>query len=113
MPRIDTSHPRVELYGTARWQRIRRQQLMAHPLCAFCLKRGSVVPATVVDHIEPHRGDRLKFFTGALQSLCKFCHDSTKRQIEERGYCLDIGLDGWPLDPRHPCYASENRNKRT
>lgn len=92
-------------YGTARWARIRRYQLLEHPLCKFCLERGIVTPATVCDHVEPHRGDVNKFWLGPFQSLCKECHDSTKRFVEQRGYRPDIGLDGWPLDPRHPCYA--------
>ena len=80
----------------------------ASPL-QFCLERGIVEPATVVDHIEPHRGDLNKFALGRLQSLCKPCHDGAKRQIEQRGYRSDIGLDGWPLDPKHPVYQ---RNRR-
>jgi 5-methylcytosine-specific restriction protein A len=68
------------------------------------LERGIPVPATVADHVEPHKGDRTKFFTGALQSLCVPCHDGTKRQVETLGFHKDIGLDGWPLDSRHPVY---------
>ena len=41
---------------------------------------------------------------GPFMSLCKRCHDSTKRMIETRGFRPDIGLDGWPLDPNHPVY---------
>ena len=29
----------------------------------------------------------------------------TKRFIETRGFRPDIGLDGMPLDPRHPVYS--------
>jgi 5-methylcytosine-specific restriction protein A len=98
------SGPWHDLYCLARWQKIRRHQLMIHPLCKFCLERGIPVPATIADHVEPHGGDRTKFFTGALQSLCEHCHNRTKKQIETRGYRLDIGLDGWPLDSGHPVY---------
>jgi 5-methylcytosine-specific restriction protein A len=99
--------PWHELYSTMRWQRIRRYQLSEHPLCKLCAETGKVTPAEVVDHIEPHGGDRLKFFCGmeGLQSLCKRCHDSAKKQIEQHGYRRDIGFDGWPLDPRHPVYT--------
>jgi 5-methylcytosine-specific restriction protein A len=100
-----SDHPWAELYSTARWQKIRRHQLQEHPLCKYCLETGRVVPAEVCDHVEPHRGDRMKFFTGPFQSLCKRCHDSAKKQIELHGYRKDIGLDGWPLDKNHPCYA--------
>jgi hypothetical protein len=64
-----------------------------------------VEPATICDHVEPHHGDRNKFWSGPFQSLCKRCHDSAKRFAETRGYRPDVGLDGWPLDPRHPVYA--------
>jgi 5-methylcytosine-specific restriction protein A len=35
------------------------------------------VPATVVDHIVPHRGDPVLFWDEAnWQGLCKLCHDA-------------------------------------
>ena len=60
----------------------------------MCLQQDRIVPATVVDHIEPHRGDYTKFRLGALQSLCAHCHSSTKAIIEQRGYDPAIGADG-------------------
>ena len=44
-------------YCTAGWQRRRAHQLMIEPLCRLCLEAGRVTPATVADHVEPHRGD--------------------------------------------------------
>lgn len=71
-------------YGTA-WRKFRTVWLMDNPLCAYCLKLGKVTPATVVDHIVPHRGDMALFWqAGNHQSLCKRCHDSTKRREENR-----------------------------
>jgi 5-methylcytosine-specific restriction protein A len=90
------------LYSSARWRRIRAHQLGEHPLCAYCLGKGVVVPATICDHVTPHGGDINKFWTGKLQSLCKNCHDVGKRFVEQRGYRPDCGLDGYPLDPNHP-----------
>ena len=58
-------------YSSARWARIRRHQLVEHALCKFCLERGIVEPATIYDHIEPHRGDVNKFWLGPFMSLCK------------------------------------------
>lgn len=102
------------LYKTARWQKLRAHQLAAEPLCRFCADAGRLTPASVVDHIEPHRGDLDLFFrVSNLQSLCDAepwrCHSKIK-QIEERhaeadkrrGYSTEIGLDGWPVDPAHP-----------
>jgi 5-methylcytosine-specific restriction protein A len=90
------------LYNSRRWQRVARHQLMAEPLCAFCAARGLVVPATIADHVEPHDGDLNKFWLGKLQSLCANCHNKDKSSEERRGYRTDIGIDGWPTDPRHP-----------
>jgi 5-methylcytosine-specific restriction protein A len=89
-------------YGTGFWRRRRRLQLLHHPFCAMCAAKGIATAATIADHVERHRGDWTSFRTGALQSLCKHCHDSEKARIEARGYGSDIGPDGWPLDARHP-----------
>jgi 5-methylcytosine-specific restriction enzyme A len=91
-------------YGLGRWRRRQRAQLLRFPLCAMCLDRGRVVPATIAHHVTPHRGDWNKFILGDLQSLCKPCHDSPVRIIEARGYSTAVGEDGWPIDPKHPCY---------
>ena len=91
-----------KFYKTARWKRLRKLQLMQHPLCKFCLERGIVTAANVVDHVEPHKGDWTDFITGELQSLCEPCHNSAKRQIELRGYRCDVGISGYPTDPNLP-----------
>jgi len=67
--------------------------------------RGTVEPATVVDHVKPHKGDWTDFITGELQSLCEPCHNSAKRQVELRGYRCDVGIDGYPTDPNHRSIA--------
>ena len=85
-------------YKTARWRRLRKFQLMQHPLCKFCLERGIVTAANVVDHMVPHKGDWTAFVTGKQQSLREPCHKSAKRQIELRSYRCDIGLDGFPTN---------------
>jgi len=41
-----------------------------------CERKGHVIPATVVDHIIPHRGDETLFWDESnWQALCKKCHD--------------------------------------
>jgi 5-methylcytosine-specific restriction enzyme A len=90
------------LHGSAWWQRRRKLQLQQQPLCAYCLRKGLVVRATVADHVTPHRGDLTAFRSGELQSLCQHHHDSTKKEQEQRGYSTAIGLDGLPIDPAHP-----------
>ena len=72
------------LYGTSRWRRIAALHLAEEPLCRFCLADGVIEPARVCDHIEPHRGDVDKFWSGPFQSLCKACHDRDKQRMERR-----------------------------
>ncbi len=91
-------------YKSRRWRRRRRMQLAEHPLCEMCLRDKRIVAAEVVDHVEPHRGDKTKFWIGAVSSLCKQHHNRTKQQIETRGFSQAIGDDGWPTDPNHPVY---------
>lgn len=68
----------------SRWRKARNIYLKEHPLCAFCLKEGKFVQATVVDHIIPHRGDKKLFWDmNNWQPLCKSCHDK-KTMTEDR-----------------------------
>jgi 5-methylcytosine-specific restriction enzyme A len=94
-------------YSLQRWRKRAKHQLRVEPLCQICLQQGHVSPATVADHIEPHNGDWNSFLLGALQSLCRDCHArkwaaDAKGGKPEIGYSRDIGVDGWPIDPRHP-----------
>lgn len=64
------------LYKTVRWQRLRKKVLLASPLCSECARQGKITPATVVDHIVPHKGNLELFWDeNNLQALCKSCHD--------------------------------------
>ena len=89
-------------YGS-KWQQAREAWLRKHPLCRMCSELGRVVPATVVDHIVPHRGDmRLFWDSSNWQSLCKTCHDSHKQRAEKSGAVVGCDLSGLPIDPNHP-----------
>jgi 5-methylcytosine-specific restriction protein A len=62
-------------YG-AKWRGRRAAFLKRFPLCAECQRQGRLTPATVVDHIRPHRGDTALMWDEAnWQPLCKPCHD--------------------------------------
>ena len=66
---------------------LRPTQLLREPWCRECAKRGIRTRATVVDHVEPHRGGGARFIDRAnLQSLCKRCHDrkTALEQAEKR-----------------------------
>jgi 5-methylcytosine-specific restriction endonuclease McrA len=104
-------------YSRAEWKRLARAQLRRQPLCAMCAAAGWASAATVADHIVPvFDADGVacheRFRLGALQSLCRDCHDRVKRRVERRGYDDTIGEDGLPTDPRHPFNAS-SRSKPT
>jgi 5-methylcytosine-specific restriction protein A len=56
-------------YGGA-WRKAREAFLSQHQRCASC---GA--PATVVDHITPHKGDQRLFWSRSnWQALCVVCH---------------------------------------
>jgi 5-methylcytosine-specific restriction endonuclease McrA len=94
--------PWRQWYQLEVWRRRRRLHLQQQPLCAFCIERGVVTPATIADHVVPHRGNWNSFRLGTLQSLCNDCHVRMKHHFDLHGYTSEIGADGWPLDPRHP-----------
>jgi hypothetical protein len=88
-----------KLYTLTRWRKIRSHQLKIEPLCRICISNGIITPATICDHIEPHRGDMIKFWNGPFQSLCKQCHDSHKQKFEKSGSGYrKIGIDGYPVE---------------
>jgi len=96
----------IRFYKTRRWGRLRDLHLAREPLCRMCGASGVVTVATVVDHVNPHKGDWNKFVLGELQSLCKLHHDVSKQREDVRGHSAQIGADGWPVDARHPVYTN-------
>jgi tetratricopeptide (TPR) repeat protein len=70
--------------AAARKAEVRRHQLLAHPLCNCCLERGTVTPAEICDHVEPHRGDVNKFWLGPFMSLRRSDRDQPPRQCGGR-----------------------------
>jgi 5-methylcytosine-specific restriction enzyme A len=86
-------------YGE-KWRLARLTFLRHNPWCRLHRARGERVPATVVDHIKPHRGDRRLFWDKEnWQGLCEHCHNSTKRAMELQGAACDAS--GYPADARH------------
>lgn len=61
----------------SRWEKARKAYLAKHPLCVKHEAGGETVAAITVDHIIPHRGDKVLFWdSDNWQSLCKRCHDA-------------------------------------
>ena len=96
------------LYHTARWLRRRQAQLRNEPLCRYCMDRGEVTAATVVDHIIPHRGDPVLFWASPVQSLCATHHSGSKQREEHQGYSIEIGIDGYPIETKQPFSIPHN-----
>ena len=56
-----------------------------NPLCVECLKLGVSGPASVVDHIIPHKDDMVKFWDeNNWQALCTY-HHNVKTSKEKAG----------------------------
>jgi len=69
-----------------RWRKYRILFLREHPLCEICLNECKITQANVVDHIEPHKGNKQLFWDeGNHQALCKECHDR-KTATEDGGF---------------------------
>lgn len=77
--RHDARRPSARERGyTTDWDRARKEFLLLNPVCAICGE-----PATVVDHITPHKGDKALFWSVAnWQPLCARHHNSLKQRQE-------------------------------
>lgn len=63
-----------------RWQQFRKIYLMEHSICVICGQ-----PATDVDHIKDHNGDKVLFWNEKnLQALCHSCH--SKKTAKEHQF---------------------------
>lgn len=82
---IRHSGPRPEwrrLYGR-RWNAYTKSFLAMNPLCRYCTANQRDEPASVVDHITPHKGDAVLFWDpDNHQPLCKRCHDRKTATVD-------------------------------
>lgn len=68
---------------TKQWDNEARRYKYEHPLCLGCSAIGRTVPTTVVDHVEPHKGDQEKFWRRSnWQPACDWHHDVVKQRLE-------------------------------
>lgn len=82
------------------WEQARARFLVLNPICSFP-RCGQ--PSTVVDHIEPHRGDPVLFWDERnWQATCETCHSKHKQTKEKTGLFKGNEEGGQPLDPDHP-----------
>jgi 5-methylcytosine-specific restriction endonuclease McrA len=99
---LPQSQPWRRWYSSVVWKKQASYQLRIEPLCRLCEAEGRVVVATIADHVVHHDEDWNRFRLGKLQSLCGACHARKHGRAPPLGYSLEIGADGWPIDPQHP-----------
>ena len=84
-PRPDDRPTSAERGYNARWCGS-LAYLREHPLCVDCEAEGLLVPATVVDHVRPHKGDQELFWDEAnWASRCER-HHNAKTAREDGGF---------------------------
>ena len=72
--------------NSVRYIKMRKRFLRMNPLCHRCSTDIRPVIATILDHIEPHRGNYKLFWDhGNHQSLCEHCHN-VKTATEDGGF---------------------------
>jgi 5-methylcytosine-specific restriction protein A len=90
----------THLYKKIAWERLRSVVLSEEPFCRYCKAEGKLMPADVVDHIIPHKGDMALFMDmDNLQAVCKNHHDGLKQRMERGQLIIQYGPDGLPLPP--------------
>lgn len=69
-----------------RWEKARLTFLSHRPLCEYHTLNGEIEPATLVDHLYPHRTyDGVFWCTDWWVASCKACHDGLKQRAEAAG----------------------------
>jgi 5-methylcytosine-specific restriction protein A len=81
---------------TKQWDRASKAFRVRYPLCGMrpggqvpvmsaCFLEQRTTVATQTDHVQPHRGDRVLFWSQSnWQSLCATCHGAKSRREGER-----------------------------
>jgi 5-methylcytosine-specific restriction enzyme A len=91
-------------HSGALWQKTRALKLRLQPLCEKCLEQGTLTIATIAHHkIDVVDAPHLATTMENLTSLCREHHEHI--HCRHPGYSNEFGVDGMPVDPRHPCYA--------
>jgi hypothetical protein len=112
-PRIRMARPRVRTAGTriaplaragardrgydSSWDRTVLLFTSTHPFCLGCQAVGVKTATECIDHVEPHLGDRTRFWNKAMwQPACRWHHDSVKKRLEALYMRGEIGVaDLW------------------
>lgn len=97
----------THLYQSKAWRDARRVFLAAHPWCVECARHGVQTRASIVDHVQPHKGNMDSFWSRAnWQGLCVPCHNSKTNRFDGGfGNRRSVGgcdANGMPIDSAHP-----------
>lgn len=86
-----------------RWSKTSKGFLRSHPLCVAHEANGLVVPAGLVDHIIPHKGDMALFWDPTnWQALSIDAHERIKKVLENRWLLGEIDDKDLRLDRELP-----------
>jgi 5-methylcytosine-specific restriction protein A len=85
---------------TVAWDKAARHYKNLHPLCLGCQAVGWVTTTAVVDHVKPHKGDKMLFWDvdNNWQPACDAHHSVVKQRLEQayaegRATEADLRLD--------------------
>ena len=89
---MDNRKFKNSLYNTPRWKAQRKWFLKTNTDCVLCGETASLV-----DHIVPHKGDEKLFWdVHNWQPMCRTCHDSVKKKMENGKEVKEISDNGSP-----------------
>lgn len=99
------------------WDKASAGHIRNSPLCRYCELIGVVRPATLTDHLYPHRTYEGVFWVKRLWvSSCDDCHSGFKQRVERKGRAaLDhlarrLGIE--PLGPDEGGWVASLRPSR-
>jgi 5-methylcytosine-specific restriction protein A len=98
-----------------KWDAEAKEFKRHNPYCLGCRAAfNERLPTTVVDHIEPHRGDRTKFADPLnRQPSCEWHHNAIKPMLERQYEQGEIGLAALRLDSVEAIALSRSRRRST
>ncbi len=77
-----------------RWDKAAATFKRRHPCCLGCAAIGKHARTEVVDHVEPHKGDQIKFWNTALwQPACAWHHNAIKPELERLFFLGQASVD--------------------
>ena len=102
------------LINSARWRKLRRAVLSAHPLCMRCEREGRITGASEVHHAVPvesardaEEARRLMFSPANLVPLCHACHVREHREMKSHSKATARARARIGLEDFARCFPAE------